>query len=96
MNTDCCMKVVELEILRKTLLNCSHASEFALRREGYEEVLKLDEQVFIVFMKTITSHPYGHKSLWLPIKGVLFQLTTCIVNDIWGVVIFESVHDDFK
>ena len=45
MNTDCCMKVVELEILRKTLLNCSHASEFALRREGYEEVLKLDEQV---------------------------------------------------
>ena len=42
MNTDCCMKVVELEILRKTLLNCSHTSEFALRREGYEEVLKLD------------------------------------------------------
>ena len=45
MNTDCCMKVVELEILRKTLLNCSHASELALRREGYDEVLKLDEQV---------------------------------------------------
>ena len=44
-NTDCCMKAVELEILRKTLLNCSHALEFALRREGYEEVLKLDEQV---------------------------------------------------
>ena len=47
-------------------------------------------------MKTITSHPYGHESLWLPIKGVLFQLTTCIIDDIWGVVIFESVHDDFK
>ena len=45
MNTDCCMKVVELEILRKTLLNCSYASGFALQREGYEEVLKLDEQV---------------------------------------------------
>ena len=49
MNTDCCMKVVELEILRKTLLNCSHASELALRREGYDEVLKLDEQVLWLF-----------------------------------------------
>ena len=49
MNTDCCMMVVELEILRKTLLNCSHASEFALRREGYAEVLKLDEQVLWLF-----------------------------------------------
>ena len=49
----------------------------------------------IVFMKTITSHPYGHKSLWLPIKGVLFQLKTGIIYDIWGVVIFEPVHGDF-
>ena len=50
----------------------------------------------IVFMKAITSHPYGHESLRLPIEGVLFQLTTCIINDIWGVVIFEPVHDDFS
>ena len=47
-------------------------------------------------MKTIASHPYGHESLSLPIKGVLFQLTTCIIDDIWGVVIFEPVHDDFE
>ena len=47
-------------------------------------------------MKTITSHPCGHESFWLPIKGVLFQLTTCIIDDIWEVVIFEPVHDDFE
>ena len=50
----------------------------------------------VVFMKTIASHPYGHESLRLPIEGVLFQLTTCIIDDIWGVVIFEPVHDDFE
>ena len=40
MNTDCCMKVVELEILRKTLLNCSHALEFALRSCGGRDMKK--------------------------------------------------------
>ena len=71
----------------------------ALRREGYDEVLKLDEQVLWLFSwkrSLVSSHPYGHESLRLPIEGVLFQLTTCIIDDIWGVVIFEPFHDDFK